>query len=63
MTAKAIKEGRKPKKFVLEKDGDEDVSALERFRVRYNISKPGFLLIEALAVASVLLWLAEVVFF
>jgi Tfp pilus assembly protein PilZ len=63
MTAKAIKEGRKPKKFVLEKDGDEDVSALERFRVRHNISKPGFLLIKALVVASVLLWLAEIVFF
>ena len=63
MTKKAIKEGRKPKKFVLEKDGDEEVSMLERFRVRHNISKPGFLLIKTLAVVSMLLWLVEIVFF
>lgn len=63
MTKKAIKESRKPKKFVLEKDGDEEVSMLERFRVRHNISKPGFLLIKTLAVVSMLLWLVEIVFF
>ncbi|MEE9562743.1 MAG: PilZ domain-containing protein [Thermoanaerobaculia bacterium] len=60
MTAKAIKEGRKPKKFTLEKDGDEDVSMLERFRVRYKITKPGFLIFKALVVIAVLLWLADV---
>ena len=63
MTEKAIKQGRKPKKFVLEKDGDEDESMLERFRVKHNISKPGFLLIKTLVVVSLFLWLTDLVFF
>jgi uncharacterized protein (TIGR02266 family) len=62
MTEKAIKEGKKPKKFILEKDGD-DVSMLERFRVKHEISKPGFLLIKTLVVVSLLIWLTEVIFF
>jgi Tfp pilus assembly protein PilZ len=62
MTEKAIKEGKKPKKFILEKDG-EDVSMLERFRVKHAISKPGFLLIKTLVVVSLLIWLTEVIFF
>ena len=57
LTAKAIKEGRKPKKFILEKDRGEDLSMLERFRVRYKISKPGFLIFKALVVIAVLLWM------
>jgi Tfp pilus assembly protein PilZ len=61
MTEKAIREGRKPKQFTLEKDGDE-VSKLERFRVKHKISKPGFLLIKILAVGSLLLWLVDVMF-
>jgi len=62
MTEKAFREGRKPKQFTLEKDGDE-VSKLESFRVQHRISKPGFLLIKTLVVMSMLLWLADVMFF
>jgi Tfp pilus assembly protein PilZ len=64
MTEKAIKEGRKPKKFKLQKDDDEveGVSKLERIRLRLNISKVGFLLIETLTGVSLILWLVDVVF-
>ena len=61
MTERAIKRSREPKPFTLEKDGDENLSRLERFRVRYKISKPGFLFIKLLVVVSLVLWLIDVI--
>lgn len=62
LTEKARREGRKPKKLELEKDADEDVSRLEKLRLRLNISKIGFLLIKILTVISLILFLTDVLF-